>query len=111
MKHLGGGSSQTQIGPITIRADVISKPVAVVPEAQLIIGAVEAPCVDGQIGFAIAFEPAAGHHVQYPLRAVAGVGGQAPTLHLEGFDVTGMELRANVARNVGIGHRHAIHEP
>src|SRR5947209_17323300 len=105
MNHIGGGRSQAQIRTVTICADVVSEAIAMIAKTQLIVGAIETPRIDSEVTFAIAFKSAAGYHIQYAIRTVAGVGGQSPSLYLKGIDIAWMELRANVARDVGIGYR------
>src|SRR5258705_10868055 len=76
MHHTRYGRRETQIRPVTICADIISEAFAMIAEAQLIIGPVEASGINGEIAFAIAFESAAGHHIQYAVGTVACIGAQ-----------------------------------
>src|SRR5258705_11813929 len=71
MHHTRYGRRETQIRPVTICADIISEAFAMIAEAQLIIGSIKTSGIDGAIAFAIAFESAAGHHIQYAVGPVA----------------------------------------
>ena len=63
MNDISNGRRQTEIGPVAVRADVVSKPIGVVAETKLIVCTVEASGIYGQIGLVVAFESAAGHHI------------------------------------------------
>ena len=81
------------------------------PEANLIVRRVEAAVAGHQLGFVTALEPAASDHVENAVSAVAVLRRIAAALGFEVIDVFRIELRSDVARNVGIGHWNAIDEP
>ena len=60
---------------------------------------------------AVAFEAVAREHVEDAIGAVADVGGVAAALGFERVDVLGVDLRADVGGDVGVGNLDAVDEP
>ena len=82
-----------------------------IAEADLIVGVVEAAVVGNEFGLAVALESRARHDVEDSIGAVAVFGIVAAALNFEVIDVFGIELRADVRSDVGVGHGHAIEQP
>ena len=80
-------------------------------EADLIVGGIEAAVVEHQLAFTIALEAGARDHVEHSIGTVAELGRIAAALHFDGINVFGIELRANIAGDIGIGNGHAVDQP
>src|SRR5262249_31771542 len=61
--------------------------------------------------FPIAFETGAGNYVEGSVSAVAVFGRLAAALNFDDVDIFGIELGANVCRDVCVGDGNAVHEP
>ena len=69
------------------------------------------PPVEKQLAFAVALESVAGKDVEDAVGAVADVGGVAAALGFERVDVLGVDLRADVGGDLGVGDGDAVDEP
>src|SRR5260370_26170646 len=107
----GSGSLQPEIGAIAAQAGVISKAAGVAAEVELIIRLIKVPSGEDQLGFVVTFESGARGDIEYAVGAVAVVCGVAAALRLKSINVPGIDLRAEVAGDVGVGDRNAINEP
>jgi hypothetical protein len=104
-------SLQAKIGAVSREAAVISEALAVVAEAYLVIGLVEAAVARRQLGLAIALESGTRDHVKYAVRAVAVFGRVAAALHFDIVDILRVKLWANIRRDAGIRHWNAVEQP
>src|SRR5438876_12238087 len=108
VQDFGDRGLQPILAAIPAHAGVVGKTIAVAAEADLIVGGIEAAVVENQLAFTIALEAGARDHVEHSIGAVAKLGRVAATLHLDGINVLRIELRANIAGDVGIGHGYTI---
>ncbi len=102
---------QTEVAPVHVGAGVVREAPGVVAHAELIVGLVVAAGARDQLRLAVALEPRARNHVEDAVGAIAVFGAVAAALHLHVVDVFRVELGADVAGDVGVGHRHAVDEP
>src|SRR5260370_8980070 len=80
-------------------------------EVELVIGLIKISRGKDKLGFIVALESGARRDVEYAVGAVAVVGGVAATLRFESIDVLGIDLRTEVACDVGVGDRDAVDRP
>ena len=78
---------------------------------DLVVGLVVAAVAEDQLAFAVAFETGARDGVEDAVGAVAVFGVVAAALHFHVVEVLGIDLRAHIAGDVGVGHRHAVDQP
>src|SRR5260221_6236273 len=104
-------SLQPRIGPIAACTDVIREPLRVTAEIELIVGAVPGPVAEEQMPLVAALEAGARDDVECGVGSVAILSGKTSPLHLDGLDVLGIELWADVAGDVRVRHGHAINHP
>src|ERR1700680_734754 len=102
---------QSEIAAVPVHTGVIGEAPGVTAEAQLIIGLVEVAGAEDEFGLTVALESGAGHNVEDAIRAVAKFGAVATAADFQIVDVFGIELRAEVGSDVGIGHGDAVEQP
>src|SRR4029077_2739033 len=85
--------------------------VRVVSHAELVIGLAEIAAAGDELALAVALEAGARHDVEHPVGAITLVGTVAAALGLQVVDVLGIDLRTEVARDVGIGYLHPVDLP
>ncbi len=83
----------------------------VVAERELGFAGAEVAAGEQQLAFAVALEAVAGQHVEDAVGAVAHIGGVAAALGFECVDVLGIDLRADVGGDLGVGNRDAVDQP
>ena len=99
------------VGARAGEAGVPGSPRGVVAERELDFAGVEVAGGKQKFGFAIALESVAGQDVEDAVGAVADVGGVAAALGFELIDVLGVDLRADVGGDLGVGDGDAVDEP
>ena len=109
--RVGHGGLETQVRAIRVHADVVRGTVAVIAQTELVIGFTEAAVVDQQLRLAIPLEARSWYHVEHAVRPIAELGGIAAPLDLDGLDVLRIELGSDVAGDVCVRDRDAVHEP
>ena len=107
----GDGRLKSVVAAVAVEAGVPGEFFGVVAEAELVVGLVEVAGGEDELGLAVALEAGAGDDVEDAVGAVADVGGVAAALDFEGVDVLGVDLRADVAGDVGVGDFDAVDEP
>src|ERR1700722_14052312 len=105
------GGLQSIVAAIAIQAGVPGKFFRMVPQAELVVGLVEVSHRQNQLALAIALETATWHYIKNAIRAVSLAGSVAPSIHLEIIDILGIDLRSDVARDIGIGDIHPVDHP
>src|SRR5258708_5562771 len=109
--RLWNRSFQTKVGAVSDKTAVVGEALGVVAETDLIVGVVEAAETGDDFGLAVTLEPGARNDVEDAESAVAVLGGVAAALDFNTVDVLGVELRADVGGNAGVGDRHAVEQP
>src|SRR6266850_198554 len=99
---------QAHIGAIHAEARVIRETIRVVANADLTVCGMETAVCGGEFDFAVAFESRARNDIEDAVSPVSVLRGITAALNLHDVNVFGVELRTNVRRNVGIGHRHSV---
>ena len=107
----GDGGLESVVAAVAVEAGVLGEFFGVVAEAELVVGLVEVAGGEDELGLAVAFEAGAGDDVEDAVGAVADVGGVAAALDLEGIDILGVDLRADVGSDVGVGDFDAVDKP
>ena len=102
---------QSVIAAVSIEAGVPGKFLRMVPQAKLVIGLVKVARRKYQLTLAIALKAGTRHYVKDAIGTVAHAGPIAPPIHLEVVDILGVNLRSDVAGDVGIGNVHPIDHP
>ena len=82
-----------------------------VAEGELGFAGVEIAAGEQELAFTVALEAVAGKDVEDAVGAVAHVGGVAAALGFKGVDVFGIDLRADVGGDLGVGDGDAVDEP
>ena len=95
--------------PVRLAYQAVSR--GVIAERELGFTGVEIAGGKEQFGFAVALESIAGQDVEDAVGAVADVGRIAAALGFELVDVFGVDLRADVGGDFGVGDGDAIDEP
>src|SRR5262249_20143719 len=108
MQVVTGGSGQSMVRAIAIRAHVVRGLVGVVAKTDLVVRAVVAAVTGDEFRLMGTFETGARSHVEDTIGAVAVFRRVASPLDLHVVYVLGVELRADVAGNVGVEHGHAV---
>ena len=76
-----------------------------ITEAELAVGLVIITQRGYKFALAAGFKPCAGDNVEHAIGAVTEIGAVAAAVYFEGVDVAGVDLRADVAGDVGVGDR------
>src|SRR6267143_3491195 len=100
-----------ETGAIAVGAGVIGKTIGVSAKIELIIRLVEITEARDQLCFIIAFEAGAWRNVEYTVSTVAEIRGVTASLHFDRINVLGINLRTEIAGDVGVRNGHAVHEP
>ena len=80
-------------------------------EVHLIVGLVKRAEGREQLGFVASLEARSRHDVEDAVRAVAVSGGIAAALRLQIVDIFRVDLRSDIARDIGIGDGNAVDGP
>src|SRR5579862_514247 len=105
------GCLQTQVAAIAMHADVVAETFGVPAKVYLVVGLKEISGGEDHFTFVIALEAGAWSRVKDAIGTVAVICGVATALCFEVIDVSRIDLRADVAGDIGIGNRHAVDEP
>ena len=102
---------QAVIGAIAVQAREPRQPLAMVANAQLVVGLVKRAVGRGHVDLAVALEASARNDVEHAVGAVAVFSRVAAALDLQIVNVLGVDLRPDVARDIRVGHGHAVDFP
>ena len=80
-------------------------------EIDLIVRLKEIPQAENELGFGVALESGAGSDIEDAIGAIAIISRVAAALDFEVIDIFGVDLRAEMAGDVGIGNGDAVDEP
>ena len=108
---LADGRGEAVVAAVAVEAGVVGELFGVVAEVELVVGLEEVAGGEDEFGLAVALEAGAGDDVEDAVGAVADVGGVAAALDLEVVDVLGVDLRGEVAGDVGVGDLDAVDQP
>src|SRR5713226_6695117 len=100
MQNPGRRRFQSEISAIAGETGVVGKSFRMIAEADLVVGVVVAAVAADEFRLPVALEPRASHDIKDTVGAVAVFGVVATTLNLEIVDVLGIELRADIGRDV-----------
>ncbi len=82
-----------------------------VAEGELGFTGAEVAAGEQELAFAVALEAVARKDVEDAVGAVANIGGVAAALGFECVNVLGIDLRADVGGDLGVGNRDAVDQP
>ena len=99
------------IAPISVQAAVISESLGVPAAIDLVVRLIEASKAHDEIAFLVALEAGSRHDVEDSVGAVAVVGIITAPLHFDVVDVLRIDLRPDVAGDIGIGNGDAVNQP
>ena len=111
VKDLADGRGEAVVAAVAVEAGVVGELLGVVAEVELVVGLEEVAGGEDELGLAVALEAGARHDVEDAVGAVADVGGVAAALDFEVVDVLGVDLRAEVGGDVGVGDFDAVDQP
>ena len=107
----GDRRSQAVVGAGAGEAQVPGGGGVVVAERELGFAAVLIAGREQQFALAAALEAVAGQHIEDAVCAVACFRVVAAALGLQGIDVPGIDLRAHVGGDLGVGNSNAVDQP
>jgi len=99
------------IASIPVQAGIVSKSLGVPSATDLVVSLIEISGADHEIAFPVAFKTGAGRDVEDSVGAVAIVGVVAASLNFEVVDILGIDLRAHIVGNVGVGDGDTVDQP
>src|SRR5579872_1363456 len=102
---------QPEVAAVPAEAAVVGKLFGVAAATDLIVGLIEIAKAGDQVTFLVALKTGSRDHVEHAVGSIAIVRVIAAALHFHVIDVLGIELRANVAGDIRVGNRHAVHQP
>ena len=111
MNHLRDRRLNAEIATIRIHAGVISEALGVAAKIDLIVGLIEVARTQDQLGFIVSFKTGARSNIEYTVGTIPVGGAVASALDFEVVDILGIELRAEVRGDIGVGNRNAIDQP
>src|ERR1700692_3197553 len=111
MHNARDGRLQAEIATAAVDADVIGEALGVTPEAERIVGLIEITSAEHELRLVVAFETGSGHDVEHTVGSISKLGAVTTAIHFQVVDVLGIELRADIGSDVGVGHGQAIDEP
>src|SRR6266496_735264 len=100
-----------KIAAVPIQSNVVGEALGVAAETEGVIGLIIIAGTEDEFGLAVALKAGAGHDVEDAISAIAELGAVAAAIDFQVVDVFGIELRADVGGDVGVGNRDAVHEP
>jgi len=83
----------------------------VVADVDLIVGLEKAAAAEDHLGFAVSVKPGARNHIENAVGAVSDFGVVAAALRLKIVNILGIDLRSEIAADVGVGNLHSIDLP
>src|ERR1700674_324204 len=111
MQDIRARSFQTVVAPITIQAAIVGELGGMAAEVYLIVGLVKRAKGSEQLAFVVSLESSPGNCVEDSIRAVAIGRGITAALGFQIVDILGIDLRPNVARDIGVGNGNAVDRP
>ena len=108
---MADGRREAVVAAVAVEAGVVGELFGVVAEVELVVGLEEVAGGQDEFGLAVALEAGAGDDVEDAVGAVADISGVAAALDFDVVDVLGVDLRAEVAGDVGVGDLDAVDEP
>src|SRR6202044_3600068 len=108
VNHLPDGRLQTVVAAISVYARVIRETLGVPSEIELIVGLVPIAETGDKLRLIVALEAGAGHDIEDSVRAVSVLRIVAAALNFEIVDVFGIDLRAQIGGDIGVGYGHAV---
>jgi len=99
------------IASISVQAGVVGKPLRVSSTTDLVVGLVEIPRADDKITLLVALKTGSRHDIEDSVRPVSVGGIVAASQDLEVIDILRVNLRRQIAGNVGVGDGNSIDQP
>src|SRR5712691_6983445 len=106
-----GRSFEAKIGAVAVEAAVVGQALGVTAKIKLVIGLEKIADAGDEFSVTVAFESCARGYVEDAISAVAEIGGITSPLHLDSVNVFWINLRAEIAGDIGVGDRHAVDKP
>src|SRR5208337_1645580 len=79
--------------------------------AELVVRLIEIPKAEDEITFLVTFKASARRDIEHSVRAVPIGGIVAPLENFQIIDVLGINLRSQIAGDVGVGDGDAVNQP
>src|ERR1022692_3366690 len=108
VNHLQNRRLDAEIAAVGVDAGIVGEAFGVTAEAEGVVGLVEIPGAEHELGLAVALEAGARDHVKDSISAVTELRAVAPAIDFEIVDVLGIELRPQVGGDVGVGYGYAV---
>src|SRR5207249_8943664 len=111
VNHGSGRSLQAEIGTVSAEAGVIGETICVPAEVELVVSLIEISGRENKLGFVVTLESRTRRDVENAIRTVAVVGRVTSALRLHGVNVFWVDLRAEVAGDIGVRDGNAVDQP
>ncbi len=111
MQDLRDWRLDAQLAAIAVHARVVREVIRMAGDTRVVVGLTEVATADDELGLMVAFEAGPRHDVEYPIGTIALIGFITAALHFEIVDVLGIELRPQVAGDVGVRNLHSVDGP
>jgi hypothetical protein len=111
VNDLRNGRLQAEIAAIGVDAGVVGEAFGVAAEAEGVVGLIEISRAEDKFRFVVALEARAGYYVEDAVGTIAELRAVASAIDFQIVDILGIDLRAQVRGDVGVGHGHAIDQP
>src|SRR4051812_33766116 len=82
-----------------------------VTETDLVVSVVITSVSKYDFALAVSLKSRTSHYVEYAISTITIVCGVSSALHFQIINIFGIELRANVRSNAGVGDRYSINQP
>ena len=111
MNHDSGRSLQAEIGAVSAEAGVITEAIAVTAEVELVVSLIEISARENKLGFVVTLESRTRRDVENAIRTVAVVSRVTSALRLHRVNVLRIDLRTEVAGDIGVRDGNAVDQP
>ena len=111
MHHLWSRWLQAEIASIPVDAPIVGEAFGVAAEADLVIRLVKVTSSSDELSLLVALKTGSRHDVEDAIGPVSIVSVVAAAIDLHVVDIFRIELWPHVAGDVGVGNRHAVHQP
>ncbi len=111
MHYLRNRRLETKIVAVGVDAGVVGEALSMAAEAERVVRLIEVSGAEDEFGLAVALKTCSRHNVEDAIGAITELGAVTSAIDLEIIDVLGIELRAEVGGDIGVGNRYAVDEP
>ena len=111
VKDVGHRGLEAEVAAVAGHAGVVREALAVPADTHLVVRLRVAPGAQDDLGVVVPLESRSRDHVEHRVGAIAELRVVAAPMHLQVVGVLRVDLRPDVAGDVRVRHRHAVHQP